>query len=285
MYIVKKYVVQYNEKVLFSCFNIDTGKEEILKPDNLKGLIESNEVANAKISKNGVITINGYKKTQNISIESVKSKLVTVNYSYNNNNASESTKELENNANVLFKDRVKEIVRYCNNVKDAIKSNRDKPLSKYDIAKLINPDSKINDLVNNGSYNIADDEALIPVDIYCALYSEEDNSIPVWTNLICFSTKYHNFIKISQILDMSRLSDNMGEHTEKQCDSGESWVNDTTVAINDLVYYDIYWVNIQGDRYTKAREILGDEAIDTINSTLNWDNIRDKVGNIRDTWR
>ena len=285
MYIVKKYVVQYNEKVLFSCFNIDTGKEEILKPDNLKGLIESNEVANAKISKNGVITINGYKKTQNISIESVKSKLVTVNYSYNNNNASESTKELENNANVLFKDRVKEIVRYCNNVKDAIKSNRDKPLSKYDIAKLINPDSKINDLVNNGSYNIADDEALIPVDIYCALYSEEDNSIPVWTNLICFSTKYHNFIKISQILDMSRLSDNMGEHTEKQCDSGESWVNDTTVAINDLVYYDVYWVNIHGDRYTKAREILGDEAIDTINSTLNWDNIRDKVGNIRDTWR
>ena len=285
MYIVKKYVVQYNEKVLFSCFNIDTGKEEILKPDNLKGLIESNEVANAKISKNGVITINGYKKTQNISIESVKSKLVTVNYSYNNNNASESTKELENNANVLFKDRVKEIVRYCNNIKDAIKNNRDKPLSKYDIAKLINPDSKINDLVNNGSYNIADDEALIPVDIYCALYSEEDNSIPVWTNLICFSTKYHNFIKISQILDMSRLSDNMGEHTEKQCDSGESWVNDTTVAINDLVYYDIYWVNIQGDRYTKAREILGDEAIDTINSTLNWDNIRDKVGNIRDTWR
>lgn len=285
MYIVKKYVVQYNEKVLFSCFNIDTGKEEILKPDNLKGLIESNEVANAKISKNGVITINGYKKTQNISIESVKSKLVTVNYSYNNNNASESTKELENNANVLFKDRVKEIVSYCNSVKDAIKSNRDKPLSKYDIAKLINPDSKINDLVNNGSYNIADDEALIPVDIYCALYSEEDNSIPVWTNLICFSTKYHNFIKISQILDMSRLSDNMGEHTEKQCDSGESWVNDTTVAINDLVYYDVYWVNIHGDRYTKAREILGDEAIDTINSTLNWDNIRDKVGNIRDTWR
>ena len=285
MYIVKKYVVQYNEKVLFSCFNIDTGKEEILKPDNLKGLIESNEVANAKISKNGVITINGYKKTQNISIESVKSKLVTVNYSYNNNNAAESTKELENNANALFKDRVKEIVRYCNNIKDAIKSNRDKPLSKYDIAKLINPDSKINDLVNNGSYNIADDEALIPVDIYCALYSEEDNSIPVWTNLICFSTKYHNFIKISQILDMSRLSDNMGEHTEKQCDSGESWVNDTTVAINDLVYYDVYWVNIHGDRYTKAREILGDEAIDTINSTLNWDNIRDKVGNIRDTWR
>ena len=285
MYIVKKYVVQYNEKVLFSCFNIDTGKEEILKPDNLKGLIESNEVANAKISKNGVITINGYKKTQNISIESVKSKLVTVNYSYNNNNASESTKELENNANVLFKDRVKEIVRYCNNVKDAIKSNRDKPLSKYDIAKLINPDSKLNNLVNNGSYNIADDEALIPVDIYCALYSEEDNSIPVWTNLICFSTKYHNFIKISQILDMSRLSDNMGEHTEKQCDSGESWVNDTTVAINDLVYYDVYWVNIHGDRYNKAREILGDEAIDTINSTLNWDNIRDKVGNIRDTWR
>ena len=285
MYIVKKYVVQYNEKVLFSCFNIDTGKEEILKPDNLKGLIESNEVANAKISKNGVITINGYKKTQNISIESVKSKLVTVNYSYNNNNAAESTKELENNANALFKDRVKEIVRYCNNIKDAIKSNRDKPLSKYDIAKLINPDSKINDLVNNGSYNIADDEALIPVDIYCALYSEEDNSIPVWTNLICFSTKYHNFIKISQILDMSRLSDNMGEHTEKQCDSGESWVNDTTVAINDLVYYDVYWVNIHGDRYTKAREALGDEAIDTINSTLNWDNIRDKVGNIRDAWR
>ena len=285
MYIVKKYVVQYNEKVLFSCFNIDTGKEEILKPDNLKGLIESNEVANAKISKNGVITINGYKKTQNISIESVKSKLVTVNYSYNSNNVSESTKELENNANVLFKDRVKEIVSYCNSVKDAIKSNRDKPLSKYDIAKLINPDSKINDLVNNGSYNITDDEALIPVDIYCALYSEEDNSIPVWTNLICFSTKYHNFIKISQILDMSRLSDNMGEHTEKQCDSGESWVNDTTVAINDLVYYDVYWVNIHGDRYTKAREILGDEAIDTINSTLNWDNIRDKVGNIRDTWR
>lgn len=285
MYIVKKYVVQYNEKVLFSCFNIDTGKEEILKPDNLKGLIESNEVANAKISKNGVITINGYKKTQNISIESVKSKLVTVNYSYNNNNAAESTKELENNTNALFKDRVKEIVRYCNNIKDAIKSNRDKPLSKYDIAKLINPDSKINDIVNNGSYNIADDEALIPVDIYCALYSEEDNSIPVWTNLICFSTKYHNFIKISQILDMSRLSDNMGEHTEKQCDSGESWVNDTTVAINDLVYYDVYWVNIHGDRYTKAREILGDEAIDTINSTLNWDNIRDKVGNIRDTWR
>lgn len=285
MYIVKKYVVQYNEKVLFSCFNIDTGKEEILKPDNLKGLIESNEVANAKISKNGVITINGYKKTQNISIESVKSKLVTVNYSYNNNNASESTKELENNANVLFKDRVKEIVSYCNSVKDAIKSNRDKPLSKYDIAKLINPDSKLNNLVNNGSYNITDDEALIPVDIYCALYSEEDNSIPVWTNLICFSTKYHNFIKISQILDMSRLSDNMGEHTEKQCDSGESWVNDTTVAINDLVYYDVYWVNIHGDRYTKAREILGDEAIDTINSTLNWDNIRDKVGNIRDTWR
>ena len=160
MYIVKKYVVQYNEKVLFSCFNIDTGKEEILKPDNLKGLIESNEVANAKISKNGVITINGYKKTQNISIESVKSKLVTVNYSYNNNNAAESTKELENNTNALFKDRVKEIVRYCNNIKDAIKSNRDKPLSKYDIAKLINPDSKINDIVNNGSYNIADDEAL-----------------------------------------------------------------------------------------------------------------------------
>lgn len=285
MYIVKKYVVQYNEKVLFSCFNIDTGKEEILKPDSLKGLIESNNVANAKISKNGVITINGYKKTQNISIESVKSKLVTVNYSYNNNNASESTKELENNANVSFKDRVKEIVSYCNSIKDAIKNNRDKPLSKYDIARLINPDSKLNDLVNNGSYNIADDEALIPVDIYCALYSEEDNSIPVWTNLICFSTKYHNFIKISQILDMSRLNDNMGEHTEKQCDSGESWVNDTTVAINDLVYYDIYWVNIHGDRYTKARETLGDEAIDTINSTLNWDNIRDKVGNIRDTWR
>lgn len=285
MYIVKKYVVQYNEKVLFSCFNIDTGKEEILKPDNLKGLIESNEVANAKISKNGVITINGYKKTQNISIESVKSKLVTVNYSYNNNNASESTKELENNANALFKDRVKEIVRYCNSVKDAIKNNRDKPLSKYDIAKLINPDSKLNNLVNNGRYNITDDEALIPVDIYCALYSEEDNSIPVWTNLICFSTKYHNFIKISQILDMSRLNNNMGEHTEKQCDSGESWVNDTTVAINDLVYYDVYWVNIHSDRYTKAREALGDEAIDTINSTLNWDNIRDRVGNIRDTWR
>ena len=285
MYIVKKYVVQYNEKVLFSCFNIDTGKEEILKPDNLKGLIESNEVANAKISKNGVITINWYKKTQNISIESVKSKLVTVSYSYNNNNASESTKELENNAKVLFKDRVKEIVSYCNNVKDAIKNNGDKSLSKYDIAKLINPDSKINDLVNNGSYNITDDEALIPVDIYCALYSEEENSIPVWTNLICFSTKYHNFIKISQILDMSRLNDSIGKHTERQCDSGESWVNDTTVAINDLVYYDIYWVNIHGDRYTKAREALGDEAIDTINSTLNWDNIRDKVGNIRDAWR
>lgn len=282
MYIVKQYVTQYTEKVIFRCHNTETGKDEVIKPGELNELICKGLVANAKVNSKGTVIINGYKKNTEMMIDNIKSKITSVSYNYiasMNENTDDNT---ETNVKKEYKQKISRLVSYCDMVRHYLCNGN--IYNKYDIAKVINSDSKIDNLVNNGSYDISDDEKLIPVDIYLACYSTESEYIPVWTNLICFSLKYHNFIKISQVMDCAKISKDNLNNTQFKCDTGDSWVNDTTVSINNMIYYGIGWIDFESEAYKRARDTLGNEAVDTIISTVHWDNIKNTVNRIRNTY-
>lgn len=167
------------------------------------------------------------------------------------------------------------IQNYCETVKGQICNG--KVVTIAEIRKALNPDSQNEELINNGDYTLSDEDTIIPIEMYMAFYSLDGEITPLWTNLICYNERYNNYIKISQVLSCSYLSDSNEPINELHCDNGNSYINDCTTSINEMVYYGIDWLNRENEIYKRARQNYGAEIVDTTLGTIPYENIRNFV--------
>ena len=179
---------------------------------------------------------------------------------------------------VSKEEKLASILSYIDDVRNKLCDGKVKALAE--LKSVLNPDSTKESIINNGDFKLEDDD-IIPIDMYAALYSPVDNDvIPVWTNLICYCIKYNTFIEISQMLDEFKVAvrdDIVLGVTGKQCDAGSSWAHDKSSAIIEMIYYAVSWVNFTNETHDAARKLLGNDFVESIISTIRWDVIKDKA--------
>lgn len=275
MYLVNKYALGTSQGDGYMLYDINTEETKWVTSDELKELVEKKQVANADSSLN----ISGRKSKVNASLngEDVVVHIVTMS-----NNLIAKAKKLEQEHDetpvvepehrIQPMDKFKFISQYVEHTRELLCNGT--PLSLDTIAITLNPNSQHNELVNNGEYELSSDDKLIPVDMYMAFYSLENDKTPLWTNLICYSEKNRNFIKISQILACADLADGKIFNDKLHCDSGRSYVNDCTTSVTEMVYYGIDWINRNNEIYAHARENYGNEIVDTTLAKIPYENIR-----------
>lgn len=275
MYLVNKYALGTSQGDGYMLYDINTEETKWVTSDELKELVEKKQVANADSSLN----ISGRKSKVNASLngEDVVVHIVTMS-----NNLIAKAKKLEQEHDetpviepehrIQPMDKFKFISQYVEHTRELLCNGT--PLSLDTIAITLNPNSQHNELVNNGEYELSSDDKLIPVDMYMAFYSLENDKTPLWTNLICYSEKNRNFIKISQILACADLADGKIFNDKLHCDSGRSYVNDCTTSVTEMVYYGIDWINRNNEIYAHARENYGNEIVDTTLAKIPYESVR-----------
>lgn len=275
MYLVNKYALGTSQGDGYMLYDINTEETKWVTSDELKELVEKKQVANVDSSLN----ISGRKSKVNASLngEDVVVHIVTMS---NNLIAKAKKLEQENNETPVIEpehriqpmDKFKFISQYVEHTRELLCNGT--PLSLDTITITLNPNSQENELVNNGEYELSSDDKLIPVDMYMAFYSLENDKTPLWTNLICYNEKNRNFIKISQILACADLADGKIFNDKLHCDNGRSYVNDCTTSVTEMVYYGVDWINRNNEIYAHARENYGNEIVDTTLAKIPYESIR-----------
>lgn len=275
MYLVNKYALGTSQGDGYMLYDINTEETKWVTSDELKELVEKKQVANADSSLN----ISGRKSKVNASLngEDVVVHIVTMS---NNLIAKAKKLEQENNETPVIEpehriqpmDKFEFISQYVEHTRELLCNGT--PLSLDTITIILNPNSQENELVNNGEYELSSDDKLIPVDMYMAFYSLENDKTPLWTNLICYNEKNRNFIKISQILACADLADGKIFNDKLHCDNGRSYVNDCTTSVTEMVYYGIDWIDRNNEIYAHARENYGNEIVDTTLANIPYESIR-----------
>lgn len=280
MFLVNKYVLGTKIGDGYMLYDIDTEETQWVKPEELKQLVEEKKVYNCDAD----LKISG--KKSKIEAE-LNGENVTIHMIAMSSNMIASAKKFEadvlkaavvetpdytKNQKVTPMKKFRDIEQYCEHVRELLCNGT--PISLDTIQIVLNPNSSLNELVNNGDYDLSREDKLIPVDIYMAFYSLENDKTPLWTNLICFSEKHRNFIKISQILACAELTDCKYTVDGYHCDNGRSYVNDCTTSVTEMVYYGIDWVNRNNEIYAHARENCGNEIVDTTLAKIPYESVR-----------
>ena len=279
MYLVNKYVLGTKNGDGYMLYDIDTSNTKWVTPDELKELARKHEVYNSDVELN--ITGQKRKVTTVVDNEPVVVYVITLSdniinkarrFAKDSKTYVNEVKDTPKSGEVTIMEKFKQLCGYCEHVRELLCNGT--PVAIDVINMVLNPSTKEQQLINNGDYDLSCEDKLIPVDIYMAFYSLENDKTPVWTNLICYSEKNRNFIKISQILAFADLADGDDSLDNLHCDNGRSYVNDCTTSINEMVYYGIDWVNRNNEIYARARKNYGDEVVDTTLAKIPYENVR-----------